>query len=108
MSTPKSLPELLAKYTFEKLDNQPSSKGAHGIFLVIGCRPRNDGRIECRLLDFGGAVDVGHAVSSSVQIDNWREEYGSALSVLVAKASLLECENILRDIHSLQITYVEE
>jgi hypothetical protein len=96
-----SLSNLLNMYPFEKCDDPDRLSGDYGIFLIIGCRPGSDGATECTLLDFGGAVDLGHAINSSIRTNNWLAAYGDALNVLVAKVSPMECETILRELRQL-------
>jgi len=93
-----SLSNLLNTYPFEKCDDPALLSGEHGIFLIIGCSTGSDGITKCSLLDFGGAVDVGHAIISSIRANNWHDAFGDALNVMVAKVSLMDCEIILREL----------
>ena len=98
---PLSLSSLLLHYPFKKYDDLSSLAGVYGIFVIVGCTPHDDGTIDCDLLDFGGSVDVKHAIETTLANNNWRETYRENINIMVAAVSLLECETILRDLHKI-------
>jgi hypothetical protein len=98
---PFLLSTFLEEHPFVKYDEISSLAGVYGIFLLIGCEPGIDGNIECYLLDFGGAVDVKHAIETSFATHNWRDTCHDTINIMVAKVSILECEILLRKLHTL-------
>ena len=95
-----SLSSFLEEHPFKKYDDLSSLAGVYGIFLLIGCEPEIDGKIECILLDFGGAVDVKHAIETSFAVNDWRDTYHDNINIMVATVSILECETLLAKLHT--------
>ncbi len=98
---PLSLSSLLLQYPFKKYDDLSPLAGVYGIFVIVGCTPQDDGKIDCDLLDFGGSVDVKNAIETSLAKNRWREKYREEINIMVAAVSLLECETILRELHQI-------
>jgi hypothetical protein len=96
-----SLSSLLLQYPFEKYKDLTSLTGVHGVFLLICCEPV-DGGINCRLLDFGGSVDLKHAIETSIEAENCREKCRHPIDVMVAIVSPMNCEALLNELENIR------
>lgn len=96
-----SLSSLLVQYPFEKYKDLTSLAGVHGVFLLICCEP-GDGGINCRLIDFGGAVDLKHAIESSMADGTLCEECRYPIDIMVAIVSPMNCEALLKKLDLLR------
>ena len=95
---PTTLSDILTQYPFERYDDTAALGGVHGIYLIIECTPCSDAGIECNLVDFGGAVDIRHAIETSMTINGWQDIYKDHLNIMVAAVSLMECETLLKEL----------
>jgi hypothetical protein len=97
----ESRASILAEYPFVKCDATSLLKETSGVFVIMSCNLEG-GETACNLLDFGGSVDVGHAIEASLANNNWRAAYRHTIYAMVAPVSPMECETLLRRLHEVK------